>query len=135
MDRTAMRIGLVLACVLGAFALLGLFGCGGGGEGLWPGCVKGWVHISDAGTSVIITSSRIPPEGYSPLEGAEVYILGHPELNDVTDENGYYEITDVPAGQQTIVVVWDGHEVRFTVPVRPCRCTIGGGHSEGGGGF
>lgn len=135
MNRIALRSGFVLALVLGAVALLTLLGCGGGGEGVWVGGVKGWVHISDSGTSVNITASRIPPEGYSPLKGATVYILDYPELQDVTDENGYYEINDVPPGQRTIVVSWDGREVRFTVPVRACRWTIGGGHSEGGGGF
>lgn len=134
MNRRASHFGLFLACVLGTVALLTVFGCGGGAP-LGNGSVKGWVHIADDGSNVVITASRVSPEGYHPLEGALVYIDGYPELTDTTDENGYYEIDDVPSGQRTIVVSWDSREVRFTVPVRPCRTTIGGGHSEGGGGL
>lgn len=133
--NTAIRWGLIMACLLSITTLAMVAGCGGGGDAIGPGGVKGWVHISDDGTSVIITGSRVAPDGYSPLEGANVYILAHPELATVTDENGYYDINGISPGTHTIVVTWDGREVRFRVPVRSCRYTIGGGHSQGGGGF
>ena len=133
--NTAIRWGLLMACLVTVTTLTMIAGCGGGGDAIGPGGVKGWVHISDDGTTAIITGSRVPPDGYSPLQGANVYILGHPELSCLTDENGYYDINGIEPGTHTIVVTWDSHEVRFRVPVRSCRYTIGGGHSQGGGGF
>jgi len=133
MNRRASRFGLLMACVLASATLLTMLGCGGGG-GVATGCCTGWVHVSPEG-DIVITGSRVPPEGYEPLEGAVVSIEGHPELTDTTDSNGQYLICCVPPGTQTIVVTYDGKEARFQVVIRPGRVTVGGGHSEGGGGF
>lgn len=135
MSYNATRLGLLVTFALGVVLLLSIAGCGGGGDAVGPGGVRGWVHISDNQSSIIITGSRISPDGYSPLGGAEVWIDGFPELNCLTDVNGYYDIYGIPVGRRTIVVSWGGREIRFAVPVYSCRYTIGGGHSQGGGGF
>ncbi len=40
----------------------------------------------------------------SPIEGATVFILGLEHIKVVTDENGYFELTEVPAGNVKIAV-------------------------------
>ncbi|MEP4194774.1 MAG: VCBS domain-containing protein [Aliishimia sp.] len=40
----------------------------------------------------------------NPIEGAEVYVLGGPDLKVLTDENGVFELSGLPAGRVKIVV-------------------------------
>lgn len=40
----------------------------------------------------------------NPIEGAEVYVLGRPDLKVLTDENGAFELTGLPTGKVKIVV-------------------------------
>lgn len=74
----------------------------------------------------------------NPITGAEVYIVGLEDRKVVTDENGFFELTEVPAGQ--VVVTVDGRtatnapdgvfwpEMILDVTVRPGQAnTIMGG--------
>ncbi len=123
---------LLLSIIATAALLFALIGCEGGG--VTTGCVTGWVYTNAEG-DVIISANRVPPEGYEPVEGAPVQIEGYPDLTDITDANGRYVICCVPPGTQTILVTVDEEEVRFEVQVQAGRVTVGGGHSEGGGGL
>ena len=40
----------------------------------------------------------------NPIEGAEVYVLGRPDLAVLTDENGVFQLTGLPTGKVKIVV-------------------------------
>ncbi len=131
MGKHIARIGVVLLCVGLAAGLIAVLGCDGG-EGVTTGCVKGWVYQNAQG-DVIIGSTQVPPDGYSPVEGVLVQIEAHPNLTDTTDSNGEYVICCVPPGAQVIVVNVGEVPVRFSVQVIAGQIVIGGGHIEGGG--
>ena len=133
MIRASSRYCLLMCIVIVAVMVLATWGCGGTCT-LKTGCVAGWVYQRPDGTGVMITGDRIPPEGYVPGTG-NVYIEGHPDLNDTLDANGRYVILGIPPGPCTVIVEnADGVELaRIGVTVRTGICVIGGGHSEGGG--
>lgn len=133
MTRSTETIWLLFLLLLSVAALV-ISGCEGG-VCITTGCVDGYVYATPAGADVIISADDTPPAGYEPVAGARVYIEGEPDLEDTTDANGFYKIWGVPPGMQTVVVEALGAEYRFTVVVRAGRCTSGGGHLEGGGGF
>ncbi len=133
MRHSVERIWLLSVLLIMSLAMVSVIGCGGGGC-VSKGCVTGWVYASLDGQDVIISGSDTPPEGYEPVERATVYIQGGPDRRVRTDANGYYYIQGVTLGTRTVVVEVVGREYRFSVPVRSGHCTVGGGHSEGGGG-
>ena len=45
-----------------------------------------------------------------PIQDATVNITGHDTLEATTDSEGYYEITDVPGGEENVRVTKDGYE-------------------------
>ena len=124
-----------LLCILGAVVLFAIGGCGGSCN-LETGAVAGWVYQLPDGTGVIITGSRIPPDGYEPVVGAHVFIEEFPELEGTADANGRYAIYGITPGTRNIVIEEPaGHgRARYGVGGRAGKITIGGGHSEGGGG-
>ncbi len=59
--------------------------------------------------ATVFGTVRIFGPPFGPLEGAEVYVVEHPELTAVTDEKGKFEIADVPAGDVTLVMLAEGY--------------------------
>ena len=125
-----------LLCVVGAAIVIFAIGGCGGSCNLDTGAAAGWVYQLPDGTGMIITGSRIPPDGYEPVADAHVFIGQFPELEGTTDANGRYAIFGITPGTRSIVIEKPaGHErARYSVRVRSGQMTIGGGHSEGGGG-
>jgi hypothetical protein len=75
-------------------AMVLLAGCGGDQD--------------DAGeTTVATVSGNVwifgPPGG--PLAEAEIYVLEHPDIRTTSDQDGRFELADVPAGDVTLVMV------------------------------
>ncbi len=134
----ASSSGRLLICIAIVVVMaLVTWGCGGGTCGCTEGGVIGWVYVSLDGSSVMIIGNRVAPDGYVPAEGAHAFIEGLPWFEDIVDETGRYAIYGIPPGTHTIVIE-DSEGTRLatiTVPVRACEITIGGGHSEGGGGL
>ncbi len=56
-------------------------------------------------------------ETYEPLAGAEVMIAGHPEAFCLTNNAGYYMLTDLAPGNYTLVITKPGYSAK-SVPVR-----------------
>lgn len=52
----------------------------------------------------------IDAESKTPLIAAIVTVKDHNELSAYTDENGYFEIADIPVGRQTILISLVGYE-------------------------
>jgi len=98
-------------------------GCGGGGTstGSLSGSIDGYIMVP-AGLNQIVASAQGPPRtGYSPLAGATVTVG---TASKITDANGYYQITGLPAGYQTVEVTKAGYlPTQFTVSVVANRIT------------
>jgi len=70
------------------------------------GNIAGYVYVpieSSKGVDTIVRSIGDVPYGYQPLEGAVVSAVGAPSIA-ITDENGYFLLSDVPA-ETTIVTI------------------------------
>jgi hypothetical protein len=63
--------------------------------GIEPAAVHGTVRIFG------------PPGG--PLEGAEVFVLEHPEIRTRSDANGQFTLAQIPAGPVSLVMLADGY--------------------------
>lgn len=132
---------LMVATILGLIvALAVLSGCGGG-DGIGFGACKGWIYTD--GTRSIISGSSTAPSGYLPVSGATVQLappaaqtstaqtLLQPQTQ--TDTDGYYFLSPIPAGLQTLMVSGaPGGTFYLQLMIIAGRVTVGGGHSQGG---
>jgi len=97
----SIRISLLLV-VVGTVLLTG---CGDDAEQ----DVEDAVPIPVGKPASVFGTVRIFGPPFGPLEGAEVYVLEHPELTAITDEKGEFEIVEVPAGDVTLVMLAEGY--------------------------
>lgn len=67
------------------------------------------VPLFSKNISTKITGTVKSLKTFQPLNHAEVFI-SDTTLGTTTDQNGFYEISDIPAGKNTVVVVLTGYE-------------------------
>ena len=96
------------------FNVFALGGCGGGGGGSSTtstvGTVSGYLYTITSARSVQAT-----PAGYTPLSNANVTCSG---ISAITNTDGYYELKNVPSGQQTCSASKSGYvAINFSVNV------------------
>ncbi|MBA7516188.1 hypothetical protein ES705_08234 [subsurface metagenome] len=96
--------------ILGLIAAIGLLivtllsGCGSMNQ---IGNIAGYVYVpieSNKGVNMLVRGPGDVPYGYQPLEGAIVSAVGAPSIT-ITDENGYFLLSDVPIGTTTVTIV------------------------------
>jgi len=92
----------ILAVALGLMVVVGLAGCGGGGDGGATGTVSGYVYS---------------PNGQYPVPNALAYIQGQSSLADYTDATGLFSIEDVPSGAQVLIVIAGSFQVTLNINV------------------
>ncbi len=71
------------------------------------GNIAGYVYVpieSIKGVNMIVRGAGDVPYGYQPLEGAVVSAVGAPSIA-ITDENGYFLLSDVPAKTTIVTIV------------------------------
>jgi len=56
---------------------------------------------------MVVLTENLPPEGYKPAAGATVYIEGT-LITTQTQDDGYFKLTDVPAGIKNIKITYPG---------------------------
>ncbi len=54
---------------------------------------------------MVLLTENLPPEGYKPASGATVYIEGT-LITTQTGDNGYFKLTDVPAGIKDVKITY-----------------------------
>jgi hypothetical protein len=125
------------AAVLVAVAFMAgtMTGCGGTCGGVSYGAATGFVYVpGGGGAPIIVCQKESAPPGYVPAEGAVVSIVGVPGAQVTIGSDGSYTITNIPPGEQTLEVVYDGQPpVLIVIIVVAGQTTCGSGHSEGGG--
>ena len=94
--------GLIVA--IGLLIAILLSGCGSMNQ---IGNIAGYVYVpieSNKGVNMLVRGPGDVPYGYQPLEGAIVSAVGAPSIT-ITDENGYFLLSDVPIGTTTVTIV------------------------------
>jgi VWFA-related protein len=94
--------GLIVA--IGLLIAILLSGCGSMNQ---IGNIAGYVYVpieSNKGVNMFVRGPGDIPYGYQPLEGAIVSAVGAPSIT-ITDENGYFLLSDVPIGTTTVTIV------------------------------
>lgn len=110
----SLRVQLPLF-ILSLLAMGLLAGCGGGGGPTSTvGTITGTVYQADGQAVLAFTRAISTP----PAVGAEVTVLGT-NLRTITDSMGHFQLTNVPAGAQTVVVSYKGFPALYaTVAVK-----------------
>jgi hypothetical protein len=110
-------------------------GCGGGGGGgATTGAFQGYVYYSPATAGYDISGITPAPAGSTPVAGAVVAVPGVPGATITTTDTGFYQISDIPPGGQTLDVSVSGNVVLSAIVVSTAgMTTMGHGHWQGGG--
>jgi hypothetical protein len=81
------------------------------------------VNVTEVSGTGTVTGTVLDEKG-NPVEGAEVYVEGHPNIRDTTDDRGVFILEDVPIGSQSIRVVKSGYDMESsTVDVNQDQTT------------
>jgi hypothetical protein len=72
-----------------------------------------YVNVSAVSGTGTVTGTVLDKNG-NPVEGAEVFVEGYPNIKDTTDSRGVFILDDVPIGSQSIRVVKGGYDLEST---------------------
>lgn len=85
-----------------------------------------WVNVSAVSGTGSVTGTVLDEDG-NPIDGATVYVEGHPSVQNTTDSLGRFVLEDVPIGSQRIIVVKDGFKRDYQdVNVQQDQTTVAG---------